>query len=76
MQKLALNADDLALQSFGTTPIANATPGTVGAYLDDTAYEACATQVYTCAGCAPDEPPAGDGDPDAQRRIIVYSTTS
>lgn len=77
MHKLALNIDDLALQSFQTASAADATPGTVEAYLDDTAYEACATQVYTCAGCAPDdEPPAGDGDPDAGRRIIVYQTTS
>lgn len=77
MKKLALNIDDLAPQSFQTTPVANATPGTVDAYLDDTAYEACATQVYTCAGCAPDDdPPADDGDPDAGRRIIVYQTTS
>jgi hypothetical protein len=80
MHKLILNLDDLALQSFETTAATRAAEGTVVAHLDDTCdelgcSEACATQIYTCAGCETyDAPCYDDGGPDAGRRIIVYQS--
>lgn len=80
MQKLALTLDDLNLQSFETTLADAAGTGTVLGHLDDASYDgcsdACATQIYTCAGCETYDEPCNDDGPDEQRRIIVYQTTS
>lgn len=82
MRKLALKLDDLRLQSFEPVSFTATGPGTVAGHLDDASYDelacssACATQVYTCAGCETYEPCDGDGGPDGQRRIIVYQSPS
>lgn len=82
MQKLSLKLEDLALQSFATTLAGGAAGGTVLGHLDDTSHDgcsgeysgACATQIYTCAGCETYDEPCTGGGPDGQRRIIVYQT--
>lgn len=79
MRKLSLSLDDLELQSFEVLRTVPAARGTVAGHLDDASHDefacstACATQIYTCAGCETyDEPCNDDGGPDGQRRIIVY----
>jgi hypothetical protein len=82
MRKLSLKLDDLCLQSFDTLSSTSTGLGTVVGHLDDASHDelacssACATQVYTCAGCETYDACSDDGGPDEQRRIIVYQTTS
>lgn len=81
MKKLALNLDDLAVQSFSTTAAASAPRGTVRGHLDDASHDelacsdACGSQVYSCATCDTcDEGCNDDGGDDVvlNRRIILY----
>jgi len=74
MQKLALELDDLVLQTFETTFHATRDAGTVAGYQEDTG-DTCVTQIYTCAACETYVAPCNeDGSgPDGGRRIIVYS---
>jgi hypothetical protein len=78
MQKLALNVDDLNVQSFETVPAAPARRGTVRGHETETHDEqgctdACSLVLtcYTCETC--DEACDPSEGPDTQRRIIVYS---
>jgi hypothetical protein len=81
MKKLSLTLD-LVLQSIDTGPAANEHRGTVlglqDASYDPFASDTCGPQTYSSvpsdtydAACG-----GGDDDPDYNRRIIVYSTTS
>ena len=76
MKKLALNADDLNVQSFATTPALASLRCTVRAHMDDASREdcsdACGTQVYTCFTCDTCDDACNDDGPVGQRRIIVY----
>ena len=77
MQKLALNLEDLDVQSFDTTPAPRDMRCTVRGYMDDASYDgcsdACGSQIYTCLTCDTCDDACNDDDgPVEQRRIIVY----
>lgn len=76
MKKLALNVDDLDVQSFDTTP-ALQERCTVLAHQENGTYEwGCtdACSLYTCASCEPCDQTLGDpaDTVDEGRRIILY----
>lgn len=74
MKKLALELDDLVVQSFATTDETHDARGTVRGHLDDASHDdfcsEAETQIYSCHSCDPACEP-GDG-PEQQRRIILY----
>lgn len=81
MKKLSLTLDDLVLQSLETCPAADEDRGTVlglqDASYDPFAADTCGPQLYPSVSCDTyDAACGGGGDPDYNRRIIVYQTTS
>jgi hypothetical protein len=80
MQKLALNLDDLRVQSFDTMPAARGGRGTVRAHESETYDElacsdACSlvATCYTCDTCDQACAPVyTDDTADPGRRIILY----
>lgn len=75
MQKLALNLDDLDVQSFETTSALRELRCTVRGYMDDDNggdgggdYSDVCSAVYSCAGATCD----AACDVEQQRRIILY----
>jgi hypothetical protein len=82
MKKLSLKLEDLVLQSLETCPAATEDRGTVlglqDASYDPFAADTCGPQPYSSVSCDTyDAACSGGGDdPDFNRRIIVYQTTS
>jgi hypothetical protein len=79
MRKLALNMDDLDVQSFDTTPTLHDLRCTVRAHqmesYDELACSDACTLVLTCYSCETCEDacaPQGTDTADPGRRIIVY----
>jgi hypothetical protein len=75
MKKLALNIDELSVQSFRTTPARKDLRCTVRGYMDDDNggggggdYSDVCSAVYSCA----DWQTCNAGCVEQQRRIIVY----
>ncbi|HYR10926.1 MAG TPA: hypothetical protein VEQ60_24315 [Longimicrobium sp.] len=78
MQKLALNLDDLDVQSFDTTCDARELRCTVRGYMDDDNggdgggdYSDLCSAVYSCATCVSCDAVC---DAEEQRRIILYGS--
>lgn len=78
MKKLALDLDDLDVQSFATTLTLEEIRCTVRGHLmeasrDEQACTDACSLVYTCATCESCDDACGPTDADPGRRIIVYS---
>jgi hypothetical protein len=81
MKKLSLTLDDVVLQSIETCPAANDDRGTVlglqDASHDPFAADTCGPRLYSSVSCDTYDAACGNADePDYNRRIIVYQTTS
>ena len=82
MQKLALNLDDLAVQSFETVPVARDARGTVLANQESydeaactdacTLYLSCVSCAESCDGCDSSQGCWPDDTADPGRRVILY----